>query len=149
MIDESISGKTNQSDFTAHTANTNVHVTASEKSTWNAKSDFSGNYNDLTNKPTIHTYTAGTGIDITNDVISVTSGTEGITSAQCQTLIDNSISGKTNQSDFTAHTANTTVHITSAERTSWDAKPNVWCGDSQAWSQISGSTQSGTIYLVY
>lgn len=70
MIDESISGKTNQSDFTAHTANTTVHVTASEKSTWNAKSDFSGDYNDLTNKPTIPNYTAGTGINITNNVIS-------------------------------------------------------------------------------
>lgn len=28
-------------------------VTDSEKATWNAKSNFSGNYNDLTNKPTI------------------------------------------------------------------------------------------------
>lgn len=70
MIDKSISGKTNQSDFTAHTANTTVHVTASEKNTWNAKSDFSGDYNDLTNKPTIPNYTAGTGINITNNVIS-------------------------------------------------------------------------------
>lgn len=70
MIDESISGKTNQSDFTAHTANTTVHVTSAEKNTWNAKSDFSGDYNDLTNKPTIPNYTAGTGINITNNVIS-------------------------------------------------------------------------------
>lgn len=70
MIDKSISGKTNQSDFTAHTANTTVHVTAEEKNTWNAKSDFSGNYNDLSNKPTIPNYTAGTGINITNNVIS-------------------------------------------------------------------------------
>ena len=70
MIDESISGKTNQSDFTAHTANTTVHVTASEKRTWNAKSDFSGDYNDLTNKPTIPNYTAGSGITISNNVIS-------------------------------------------------------------------------------
>ena len=78
MIDESISGKTNQSDFTAHTANTNVHVTASEKSTWNAKSDFSGDYNDLTNKPTIPNYTAGSGITISNNVISakIWSGTK-------------------------------------------------------------------------
>lgn len=30
-------------------------VTDSEKSTWNSKSNFSGNYNDLTNKPTIPT----------------------------------------------------------------------------------------------
>jgi hypothetical protein len=28
-------------------------VTDAEKTTWNAKSNFSGNYNDLTNKPTI------------------------------------------------------------------------------------------------
>jgi hypothetical protein len=28
-------------------------VTDTEKSNWNAKSNFSGNYNDLTNKPTI------------------------------------------------------------------------------------------------
>lgn len=55
---------------TAHTANTTVHVTASEKSTWNNKSDFSGNYNDLTNKPTIPNYTAGSGITISNNVIS-------------------------------------------------------------------------------
>lgn len=30
-----------------------------------------------------------------------------------------------------------------------DNKPNIWCGDSQAWSQISGSTQQNTLYLVY
>lgn len=40
-------------NFNAHSGDTNVHVTSSEKNTWNAKSDFSGNYNDLTNKPTI------------------------------------------------------------------------------------------------
>ena len=70
MIDKSISGKTNQSDFTEHTANTTVHVTSAEKNAWNAKSDFSGNYNDLTNKPTIPNYTAGSGITISNNVIS-------------------------------------------------------------------------------
>lgn len=55
---------------TAHTASTSIHVTSSEKQLWNNKSDFSGNYNDLTNKPTIPSYSAGDGIDITNNVIS-------------------------------------------------------------------------------
>ena len=52
-------------------------------------------------------YTAGDGIDITNDVISVT--------------------GKADTSDVTevsdaliAHTANTTIHTTAAEKTSWN-----------------------------
>ena len=47
-------------------------VTDTEKSNWNNKSNFTGNYNDLTNKPTIPTYTAGTGISISNGVISCT-----------------------------------------------------------------------------
>lgn len=33
----------------------NKFVTSAEKQTWNNKSDFSGDYNDLTNKPTIPT----------------------------------------------------------------------------------------------
>lgn len=41
---------TNLSDLTDDT--THRLVSDSEKSTWNSKSDFSGNYNDLTNKPT-------------------------------------------------------------------------------------------------
>lgn len=45
--------KATASDLTSHTGNTTVHVTETEKATWNAKSNFSGNYNDLTNKPTI------------------------------------------------------------------------------------------------
>ena len=34
-----------------HIDNTNIHVTAAEKETWNNKSNFSGSYNDLTDKP--------------------------------------------------------------------------------------------------
>lgn len=45
-------------------------------------------------------YTAGDGIDITNDVISVT--------------------GKVDTSAFTAHTADTVIHVTSTEKTSWN-----------------------------
>jgi len=65
-----VTAKTDNTAFTAHTANTTAHVTAAEKSTWNNKSDFTGDYNDLTNKPTIPTYTAGDGITISNNVIS-------------------------------------------------------------------------------
>lgn len=51
------------SDLVDDTNQTNLFVTSSEKSTWNAKSDFSGDYNDLTNKPTIPTATS----DLLND----------------------------------------------------------------------------------
>lgn len=36
----------------AHIADTNVHITADERTKWNAKSDFSGSYSDLSNVPT-------------------------------------------------------------------------------------------------
>lgn len=149
---------------TAHTANTTVHVTSAEKNAWNNKSDFSGNYNDLTNKPTIHTYTAGTGIDITNDVISATGGSQPV-DAYTKAESDAKFATITN---FNSHSGNTTMHVTSAEKATWNAKadasnvytktevdnkvsvkPNVWCGNESEWSQISGSTESGTIYLVY
>lgn len=151
QIDNSISGKTNESDFSAHTANTNIHVTTAQTSAWDAKQN---------------ALTAGSGISITNNVISVTGGTEGISSAQCQAQIDQSISGKTNQSDFSAHTANTSIHVTTAQTASWDAKsdfsgsyndltnkptiPSIWSGTEAQWSQISGGTlDNNTIYLVY
>ena len=48
-----LSGYATKTELSSHTNSTTVHVTASEKSAWNNKSTFSGNYNDLTNKPTI------------------------------------------------------------------------------------------------
>ena len=38
-----------------HSKDTSVHVTNKEKETWNNKSNFSGSYNDLKDKPTIPT----------------------------------------------------------------------------------------------
>ena len=51
--DVSSSTQTLQESITQHTENTNIHVTLDEKATWNNKSDFSGDYNDLNNKPEI------------------------------------------------------------------------------------------------
>lgn len=41
------------SDVETHTKNEDIHVTAEDKASWDAKSDFSGNYSDLTNAPHI------------------------------------------------------------------------------------------------
>lgn len=68
------------------TDSTHRTVTDTEKSTWNAKSDFSGSYNDLTNKPTIPaayshpTYTAKTNglYKVTVDGTGHVSGTAAV-----------------------------------------------------------------------
>lgn len=59
-VDTAVSGKANTADIPDALADltadsTHRTVTDAEKATWNAKSNFSGNYNDLTNKPTIPT----------------------------------------------------------------------------------------------
>ena len=56
-LDAIESGKTDTSAFTAHTADTTIHVTSSDKETWNGKQN---------------ALTPGTGIQISGDVISVT-----------------------------------------------------------------------------
>ena len=43
------------SEFNTHINNSNIHITSEERTKWNAKSDFSGDYNDLTNQPIIPT----------------------------------------------------------------------------------------------
>ena len=97
----SVTGKVDTTAFTAHTADTVIHVTSAEKAAWNAKSDFSGDYDDLTNKPTIPTVpTSNTAF--TNDAGYIT--------------ID-AISGKVDTSTYNTYTAATDTALASKQTT--------------------------------
>lgn len=51
---------------------------------------------------------------------------------------------------LTRHASDNTVHVSSAEKSTWSSKANVWCGSEADWALISGGTlDSNTIYLVY
>lgn len=63
------------SDLVDDTISTNKFVTSAEKSAWNNKSDFSGNYNDLSNKPTIPSALADLSEDTTHRVVTDTEKT--------------------------------------------------------------------------
>ena len=67
-------------------------------------------------------YTAGDGIDITNDVISVT--------------------GKVDTSAFTAHTADTVIHVTSDEKAAWNNKQDALVSGTNI-KTINGETLLG------
>ena len=67
-------------------------------------------------------YTAGDGIDINNDVISVT--------------------GKVDTSAFTAHTADTVIHVTSAEKSAWNDKQDALVSGTNI-KTINGETLLG------
>ena len=79
-VNTALNSKASQTDLntlsgtvTAHTANTLIHVSAEQIAAWNAKSDFSGSYNDLTNK-----LSAGTNVTIVDNVISAEGGGKAI-----------------------------------------------------------------------
>lgn len=50
---QSLDGLATTQELEVHTQDSNVHVTSADKQKWNAKSNFSGDYNDLTNAPAI------------------------------------------------------------------------------------------------
>ena len=76
ILDEALSDIDNKADKTelhSHTNKTVIDgILSSDITNWNNKSDFSGSYNDLTDKPTIPTYTKqdiGLGnVDNTSDI---------------------------------------------------------------------------------
>lgn len=55
VVNAAINDKASASDLSSHIGNSTMHITAEERTAWNSKSDFSGDYNDLANKPTIPT----------------------------------------------------------------------------------------------
>lgn len=150
--------------LTAHTANTNIHVTSTDKSNWDAKQD---------------RLTAGENITISGNVISAEAGNNIIelTQAEYDALtekdpdalyiitdaqeinmnnyatkseVDASIATKADVSaltavnnSLTAHTANTEVHVTQAEKNTWNGKLDASAYTptdlSQYWT--SGQTQ--------
>lgn len=89
--------KANVSDLTAHTGNTTIHITASERSSWNAK------YSKPATGIPVDDMEAGVAESLANaDLALADVGALG------QNLID--------------HEGDTTVHITANERTAWNAK---------------------------
>lgn len=73
-----------------------------------------------------------------------------------KTATDALLAEKVSESDFqtlsgvvTSHTSNSDIHVTSTDKNNWNAKPDVVMCTEAEWQNISGNTQTGTIYLVY
>ena len=104
-ITQAVSGKADSSAvtevnnaLTAHTADTTVHVTSSEKATWNGKQD---------------TLSAGTGIEISGNVISATGGGGGGGSSK-ELIAGNGISITTGETADTISSTNTSAAYSSS-----------------------------------
>lgn len=86
------------SALTAHVANNNVHVTADNKTAWNAKYD----------KPT--------------DGIPKTDLASGVQASLNKA--DTALQEHQDISDLVSHTQNSNIHVTSEQKTAWSAKYN-------------------------
>lgn len=112
----------------SHINNSGIHVTSAEKNAWDSKSDFSGDYSDLTGKPTIPTKTS----QLTNDSGFLTSApvssVNGKTGEVLLTALDvgADISGASGivMDNLSIHASDDTVHVTSGEKATWNAKSN-------------------------
>ena len=181
VISEELSAKTDVSAFTAHTADTNIHVTVADKEAWNAKLDEAdvaslfGNvaYDSTTQRINFyHESTSGTvlayvdasdfvkdgfleSVTIENKTISgesvpclvfvwntdsglqetdiPLSGIFDPSNYYTKTEVDEAISAATSgKSDIsavtavndvlTAHTANTDIHVTTTDKSTWSGK---------------------------
>ena len=106
--------KADISDLTAHTGNTTVHITASERSSWNAKYS----------KP-------ATGIPVDDMEAGVA---ESLANADLALADVGALS-----QNFIAHESDTTVHITANERKAWNAK-----ADASTLNSHTGNTEIHT-----
>ena len=129
-IRNTLNNKANASELHSHTNKSVLdNITSSKVNEWNNKSTFDGNYNNLTNKPTIPTNVS----DLTNDSGFITSiPSEYVTETELTSkgylTSHQDISGKADKSTLTAHTNDTTSHITATERNTWNAKSNLALG---------------------
>ena len=79
---------------------------------------FSGSYNDLTNKPSIPSVDGLVSEDALNEVLLDYVKTDELPDSYDDTELSNRV--KTIEDDYDEHVDNTTVHITSTERTNWN-----------------------------
>ena len=136
--------------LTAHTADSTVHVTSSEKSSWNGKQDAlsAGTGISITDNVISATgggtsYTASSGISITNDEISTRIG-GGLRYTQDGTLEVNSTNAIA--SGNTQVPLSYVVH--SYINNNCVLKSKIWCGTQSEYDAIT-SKDAETLYLIH
>ena len=145
-----------------HISDGDTHVTLAEKETWNNKSDFSGDYNDLINKPNIVDDESGEIVYSDNDgyviakinasgfeTTTVTSKSAVINGVDITTKLDEhkeNIDGV--GKDLATHTSNTDIHIAADERIFWNNKSD-FSGDYNDLINAPDIKEDGSGEVVY
>ncbi len=101
-----------------HTGSTTMHVTSSEKTTWNAKQNA-----------------------LTFDTTPKSGSTNPVTSGGVYTAL----SAKAAASALSSHTSNSTIHVTSSEKSTWNAKQAALTFDTAPTASSTNPVTSGGV----
>lgn len=117
--------KADASTLTAHTGNTTVHITAQERSSWNAK------YSKPATGIPVDDMEAGVAESLANADLALADvgalsqnfiNHEGDTTVHITASERTAWNAKANASTLNSHTGNTTIHTTAEEKASWNGK---------------------------
>ena len=116
-ISNALGGKVNTATFTVHTTDTSLHFSGNEKRNLDALATNIESISGITSNDIANWNAAAARVDMTKYYQKTeTSGSTELSTA---------FSNKADSSALTAHTSDTTIHITSAERTAWNAKADM------------------------
>ena len=116
-ISNALGGKVNTETFTGHTTDTSLHFSGNEKRNLDALATNIESISGITSNDIANWNAAAARVDMTKYYQKTeTSGSTELSTA---------FSNKADSSALTTHTSDTTIHITSAERTAWNAKANM------------------------
>lgn len=113
-VDELLNLKADKTALQAHTSNSNIHVTAAQKNLWNTVRD-KANEDEVY---ALRQYMSVFEREITDEVATKANASDVYTKTQTDTLLE----AKADESDLTAHTSDTTIHVTQADKDNWDSK---------------------------
>ena len=158
----SLNGEDIGEKIDAHIDNSVSHVTSEERTTWNNKSDFSGDYNDLNNKPNITDNESDELVlnDSNGNVIAKIneSGFETTTVTAKSAMINGvDVTAKLDEhkdaidgvgEDLSTHTSDTDIHITAAERETWSTSIDKNTEDIGTLNNsLSSHTSDSTVHI--
>ena len=116
-ISNALGGKVNAATFTGHTTDTSLHFSGNEKRNLDALATNIESISGITSNDIANWNAAAARVDMTKYYQKTeTSGSTELSTA---------FSNKADSSALTTHTSDTTIHITSAERTAWNAKADM------------------------
>jgi len=115
-IQTALNSKVDTTAFTGHTADTSIHFSGNEKRNLDALATNIESISGITSND-IANWNAAAGVDMSKYYQKTeTSGSTELSTA---------FSNKADSSALTTHTSDTIIHITSAERTAWNAKADI------------------------